>query len=318
MESTIVADIGGTNARFAIIKKDLNGTLSSHSVEIKPTREFSCFYDAFSSWLSTLNERPTTACIAVAGPVDGDQVTMTNLNWSISKAELRNRFAFQQVELINDFSAMACSLPHISEQHLSIVKKGNPIATANRLVIGPGTGLGVASLIPHKGRWIPISGEGGHANLPSSTDDEAAIIDALRHRGLLHAEAVLSGIGLVNLASAMADIEGTSHHYQQPSDIPTAAANGDEFAVKVLRRFHDFFASYAADCALITGARGGVYIAGGVFKYLSHYVNPERFQKRFSNKGAMTDYLKDIPVMAMSDEPHALIGAGAYMFDHLK
>jgi glucokinase len=227
----VIGDIGGTNARFAVAENGKYGELGH--VEVS---QYASLHDALTDYLKRRpgTKRPLAAALAIAGPVLGDVVALTNLSWRFSISELKESLALSTLNVVNDFAATAMSLPHLPKEDLFTVGPPCPEAVGTIGIIGPGTGLGVGGLLPDAGRWLPVAGEGGHATLPTVTPEEEAIVRILRSRwGHVSAERVLSGAGLVNLYEALCAIAGVTPSPMSPADVTDHAIRGtDPICVK--------------------------------------------------------------------------------------
>ena len=265
----IVADVGGTNVCFGLVT-GRNKTTSEYEIcqlWSQATEEFDSFESCLDAYIATINcQRPANACIAIAGPVTADHVQMTNLNWDFSVSGLSKQFGIERLEVLNDFGALAYSTLHVPTSDLCVIYAGTPIADAPRAVIGPGTGLGVAALIPTAGRWRPVTGEGGHMAF-APTKGKAAKILELVHKDMDYVcvETLLSGPGLARLHQALAVIEGRASDPLSPEQVTTHAVAGTDPACReTLDLFCHLLGRTAGDIALIYGARGGVYLGGGI------------------------------------------------------
>lgn len=302
----LLADIGGSNARFAL----LDGNAIT-DIRIFPTGGHDTLGGAA---LAYLDGRPVDrAALAVAGPVKNGAADLTNAGWSFSETSLSATFGDVPVRIVNDFVAQAMALPALRKGDLRAVGGGKEAAGAPKAVLGPGTGLGVAALVPTDGGWLPLATEGGHVTLPASNREEEAIIDRLRERfGHVSAERVVSGPGLLHLIRAITDISGVPVSYDTPEDVVAAAIRGrDPQAVRALGLFCDFLGTVAADLALSLGAAGGVYIAGGIVPKLGDAFADSGFRRRFEAKGRFSDYLSAIPTWVVTAENPAFVGLRA-------
>ena len=307
-ELRLIGDIGGTNARFAIAENGTYRGLKHLEVDRYPS-----LHDALSDYLSTLSpgERAHLAgALAIAGPVLGDKISMTNKAWSFSIEELKRSLNLTSLAVVNDFAANARAIPHLPRPSLFIVGPAIPEGKGNIGVIGPGTGLGVSALIPDGADWSLVAGEGGHATLAASNDEEAAIIQMLRKRwNHVSAERVLSGAGLVNLYEALCALNGVEPLMLSPADVTKRAMNrSDELCVKAFACFCEFLGGVAGDLALTVGALGGVYIAGGILLRFKDAFAASAFRQRFESKGRFAAMLEKIPTYLILEESPALIG----------
>ncbi len=304
----LIGDIGGTNARFAIAERGTYRQLRHLEVDRYPS-----LHDALFDYLKALPEAERTGLsgvLAIAGPVIGDKITMTNKAWSFSVAELKRSLNLLSLTVVNDFAANARAIPHIAPSGLLVVGPASPAAKGNIGVIGPGTGLGVSTLIPSGADWVLVAGEGGHATLAAANEEEEAIIHMLRKRwSHVSAERVLSGAGLVNLYEAICAIDGVEPLMLSPADVTKRAMNkSDDACVRAFARFCEFLGSVAGDLALTVGALGGVYIAGGILLRFKETFAASAFRQRFEAKGRFATMLARIPTYLILEESPALIG----------
>ncbi len=303
----VIADIGGTNARFAIAR---NGTFD-RLVHVEVAR-YTSLHDALMDYLDDLPPAmwPSQGAFAVAGPVLGDHIALTNLSWSFSVSALKQSLGLGTLKVFNDFAATAMAVPYLPEQDRFTIGPANADAQGPIGIIGPGTGLGVSSLVPHDGRWVMVAGEGGHVTLPASTKEESDIIAVLRRRwDHVSAERALSGSGLVNLYQAVCAIEGKTPQALTPANVTDHAVKGtDPECVKAFAHFCAMLGTVAGDLALTIGARGGIYIAGGILLRFKEAFAASAFRTRFEAKGRFADYTRDIPTQLMLEESPALLG----------
>jgi glucokinase len=253
--------------------------------------------------------------MGIANPITGDVVRMTNHHWSFSISGMQQQLGLARFNVINDFTALALALPSIPAGNLVQIGGQEAPAFAPKALIGPGTGLGVSGLLPTDqcDHWIPIAGEGGHTTLAAQTETEYRVIELIRQRyGHVSAERVLSGPGLVDLYLALRQI-----HKIEPVDVAGAAEitawalqDQDPLAQKSIEMFAGFLGSVAGDLALTLGARGGVYLGGGIVPRWLGWFETSNFRERFEAKGRFGVYLKDIPVWVINAaESPALLGA---------
>ena len=268
---------------------------------------------------------PPICALGIANPVTGDEVRMTNHHWSFSISEMQRSLGLEQFKVINDFTALALALPAIPDRNLVQVggTKDTTQSMAPKALIGAGTGLGISGLIPsHRSdHWLPISGEGGHATLAAQTDEEYRVIEIIRQRyGHVSAERVLSGQGLVDLYLALRQLQKKA-----PVDVTGAAEitawalqDKDPLALQSLEMFSGFLGSVAGDLALTLGARGGVYLGGGIVPRWLGWFETSNFRNRFEAKGRFSAYLKAIPVWVIhAQESPALLGAARSLNDQI-
>ena len=302
---TLLVEVGGTNTRCALSEGELK-----HICQFVNS-DYADLISVLSNYYSQFEgAKPKIALIAVAAPVTGARIHLTNLDWTIDSEELKQRFDFQEVTLFNDFTALACAVPFLQPTDLVTLQAGRRSKqSGNIAVIGPGTGLGTSGLVYHQGRWIPVSGEGGHVTLAASDDREVKIIAQLREQyEHVSAERVVSGPGLLTLYNLLSD----GPTAKVPQEIPNRASTGDAAANEALDLFFGFLGTVSADLALTLGARGGLYLAGGILPALRQALEQSRFLQRFSAKGRYASYLSDIPVLLIVAETPALEGLNRY------
>ncbi|MEJ2015924.1 MAG: glucokinase [Limibacillus sp.] len=309
----LVGDIGGTNARFGMVAEP-GATVAA--VEQLTCGDFPSLEKAVEAYLDGVGgERPKAACLAVAGPVTGDRVRFSNRGWDVSKRQLADSFGLEKAILINDFEALAHSLPELKAEQMEQLGSGLPLERAPKVVVGPGTGLGVAALVPCGDDWTAVSGEGGHVDLAAVEDLEIEVLKVVRgERGRVSAESLLSGPGLKRLYRALCTLQDLPPLPLEPEQIGDYALSGGDARHRLLCRnaaelFVSLFASFAGNLALTYGARGGVYIGGGVMGKLREFYSDLSFRQRFEAKGRMSDFLRAIPCFLITADTPALTGA---------
>jgi len=299
----LLSDVGGTNARFAVLDGGAIGPIEHLAVA-----RYARFGDALAAYLAG-KDKIGRAVFAVAGVVKGERCEMTNSPWVIDAGELRARFAFADVRLLNDFEAVAWALPQLAVEDLRQIGGGDPKPNALKLALGPGTGLGVAAYVPAHGGLV-LGTEGGHSSLPGGSEREDAVISALRRKfGHVSIERVLSGPGLVNLYQTIAAIDGVTVPERNSHDVREAAIAG---TCPVSRAALDLFCAWLGEVtgnfALSLGAQGGVYIGGGFVPKMRDELLNSQFRARFDSKGRMSDYVRAIPVYLIGHDDPAFIG----------
>lgn len=318
----LVADIGGTNTRYALVT---GIDADTGEFQITQGRIFlSADYDSFSMSLDTYLEtieglRPKNACIAIAGPVTDDIVELTNLKWQFSISKLKKRYGFNTLLVINDFAGLAYGVPHIPANDLFQIKPGIVDKKSSKVIIGPGTGLGVAALVPTESGYVPVPGEGGHVAIAPGSDIELELFKVLRQQQQhISAEELLSGAGLVNLYRNYAKLHQQPANNLTPAEVTQhALANSDALCVEAFATFLGLLGSYCGDLALIYGAKGGIYLGGGILPKIQPHIAESQFLNRFMNKGIMRKFVKDIPIYLITHRQPAFIGAAAWLADHL-
>jgi glucokinase, proteobacterial type len=308
----LVADIGGTNARFGLVRR-AGGP--PEAVAVLPGAEYDGLPDAVAAYLELYGGgvRPGAACLAIAGPVDGDRYRLTNAGWRGSIRDL----GLPESHLLNDFEALAFSLPFLAGDDLRPLGGPPPAARKVKAVLGPGTGLGVAGLVPAGDGWVPLPGEGGHVSAAAVTDLEMEVVRALRADGLgyVDAEHLISGPGLSRLHRGLALVDGVP-----PEDLSAAeivARTDDPRCVRTVEVFCGLLGAFAGNVALTLGARGGVYLGGGVLPRIADRVRASDFRRRFEANPILADYLASIATCLIVAEQPALTGAAAWLAQHL-
>ncbi len=307
----LVGDIGGTNARFAVT--DLGSwPLRIISPRTFPCARFESAEAAIDGYLHQLGrQRPRSAVIAVAGAVSGGEMSFTNGAWSLSEQTLISQ-GFSTARLINDFAAVALGAAAVSAEEWQTIGPELPPAKGKTIaVMGAGTGFGVAALVRDGERSLVMTTEGGHASFAPSDAVEMEILKILQRRfGRVSIERVLSGPGLRNLYSALAEYHGAPAEAPSPEEIARQAECGeDHYSVETLDRFCAIFGSVAGDFALGYGALGGVYLAGGIAPNILNHLAKSQFRKRFEQKGRFRAYMSKIPTGVILQPHAALLGA---------
>ncbi len=313
----LLADIGGTNARFGWVSE---AGAPPAAVETLPTAGHAGPAAAAQQYLGQLQRRlgpayrpPRAAAWAVATAVGGDEVRFTNSGWSFSRAAARAALGLDELLVLNDFEALALSLPRLQPQQLR--RFGGPdhgLPGAAMAVIGPGTGLGVAGLLPTRQGWVAVPGEGGHATLSAADDFDAAVLAAVRRLyPHVSAERLLSGIGLPVLHAAIAQVLGQpAAPVQHAGEVVEGALQaGDALCLRTIDSFCALLGSFAGNVALTLGARGGVYVGGGIVPRLGEHFFQSPFRQRFEAKGRFQPYLQAIPTALITDTLAALTGS---------
>ena len=306
----LVADIGGTNARFAIANLE---TLSLSDIRTFPTAEHATLADAIRAYLKDAPETVAHAGLAVAAPLREDTVKFTNAAWTFKQSTLAKEAGLEAAYVFNDFEAQAYALPVLSADELHSLHGGKAVENAPKVVLGPGTGLGVAGLVRSPSGWVPVPGEGGHQTFPAENERELALLERMRV-GLerLSVERVLSGPGLADLYRAIAASYGFSDAGLSPAKVEQLAIGGeDEMAVEALNFFVQWLGRFAGDMALVFGARGGIYLGGGIAPKMLSRLEQDDFRQAFERKGRMSPYVEAIPIHVIVSDYPGLKGAAA-------
>lgn len=295
----LIADIGATNARLALV--DDKG--QEVATEVFHTADFTGVPGLLGVYLDhrRASDHPRRAAIAIAAPITGDEVRMTNLDWSFSQLALKRGLGLSQLIVVNDFAAVAWGLPHLTAADLVKVGGGEGRPRAALATIGPGSGTGVGALVPSSDGWSVVAGEGGHATLAPTNDEEAQVAAWIRKEfGTCAIEHALSGPGLVNLYHALAEAAGRGRPTVEPADVTALAERGETLARKAREMFFALLGSTAGDLALTTGAQGGVFIAGGIVPRMLDAFAASAFRARFEAKGAYRGYMEAIPTYVIT------------------
>ena len=315
-KTLLVGDVGGTNARFAVARMvDGRPVLEHH--ESFPAERHPTFLEGVRAFIDGCEVKPSGGVIAVAGPVTDGAIDLTNSPWRVSEAEL-GTLGLQPVRLINDFEALAWGAPVVPDDQLESL--GGPAQgdeDAAIAVLGPGTGFGVSALVRDaQGRETAMPSEGGHACFAPGDEVEDEILRILRRRyDRVSIERLICGPGLLNMHRALAEIEGRETHIDDPAEITREALEeANSPCGHTLARFCAILGAVAGDIALTTGARGGVYIAGGIVPRILPFIKASPFRERFERKGRFSDYMAAIPTKVIMHKHAALLGSARVAF----
>lgn len=295
----VVADIGGTNARFALACDRKESGYEFDQITILQGADFPKFEEALAHFLASLNGiQPRHACVAIAGPVTGDHVSMTNLAWRFSKSDVKKQFNLDTFVVINDFAAFSMATSLVDVQRCQVVRQGVINPEGNKAALGPGTGLGIGGLVVEGGKYYPVASEAGHTNLPVATPFEAEILKAgLELFGYVSAETFISGPGFVNLYHAVCLVAGVKPRSYTPPDVTgLALEKKDGQCEKAMNAFFAFLGSVTSNVALNYSATGGVFFAGGILPRFYNELLDSAFMERFEEKGKMNHFVQDIPI----------------------
>ncbi|HEX2494542.1 MAG TPA: glucokinase [Steroidobacter sp.] len=306
----LIADIGGTNARFALLESG-----SPRDELVLACAAYPDLHTAIEHYLEAVGalagpRRPLEAALAIAGPITGDVVRMTNHAWRFSAAHTRQRLGLRRLIILNDFTALAMAVRHLPKHEIAAIGQGRPAPGSPIAVIGPGTGLGVSGLIPAGTHWIPLQGEGGHVTLSVMNEREMAVFRQLHQRfSHVSAERVLSGPGLVNLYAALCAIEGVVAQVLSPPDVTRRAQEGScRICIEALNIFCALLGTMTGNLVLTLGAFGGAYIGGGIVPELGSFFVNSAFRARFEDKGRYAHYLAEVPTYVIHSALPAFIG----------
>lgn len=300
----LIADIGATTSRCAILHMPGN---DMSAPQVYNNDDFSGIAELLTGFLATSDNTPLSCALAVAAPMLGNDIRMINRDWRINTENLGREFGFNDVRILNDFHAIAFALPAFDDSCRIEIGTTKNAQSGNISVLGPGSGLGMAAWIGDSENGVAMCGEGGHITIAARNDDEITIVEKFRrHYGHCSAERILSGSGLIALHHAMHDSEvATSEEITGNSDDADCAAT--------LHQFFSFLGSVAADLALITGAFGGVYIAGGIVPACITQLIASDFRSRFEDKHRYQEYMQAIPTYVVTDPFPGLTGLSAYV-----
>jgi glucokinase len=310
-ETFLVGDVGGTNCRLSLAQMG-GGRVQLSSPQRYKCADFPSAEAALDAYLESIEwEAPLgAAVIAIAGPINGGVVQSTNMHWRMAEAELHGHGA-RHVKLINDYTALALAVDHLRDEdvvHLGPVLAGSEHDTV--AVVGAGTGFGVGAFARGLGGGAVIATEGGHASFAPVDEVEIEILRILQRRfGRVSIERILSGPGLVNLRLALSEIEGQRPSDARSEDIVRDAEAGDALSQMALDRFCGIYGSVAGDIALTYGARGGVFIGGGIAPAIANHLRASAFRERFEDKGRFHDYLAAVPTRIITNPYAALLGS---------
>ncbi|WP_395660315.1 glucokinase [Aestuariivirga sp.] len=311
-ELALVGDIGGTNSRFGLVEP---GSTQLSRVAVQKNEKFASLEDSIAAYIQSqgLTEL-ASAAVAVAGPVDGEWVALTNRDWRFTRETLRAAARARKFRLLNDFEALALALPHLDGDDIVQIGGETPTKPAVKIVLGPGTGLGMATLAPlPEGGWMALPGEVGHISLPVQTREEFEWRETMTLPGVLfESEDAITGGGLLRMYRAVAEQPTLS----SPEDVLQAAlAKQDAAAVKTLDQFITWLARIAGDAAMTMQARGGVYLAGGIAPSIVETLKTGTFRTVFQEKGRLAHVMRPIPVYVIVEKFPAFKGCAAAIAD---
>lgn len=314
----LVADIGGTNIRIGITDNDGN----IDSLSVYQCNQYPSLSAVIRDYLveHQLEQCNIHACLAIACPVENDLIVMTNLPWEFSKSQLKQELNLKTLLLINDYTAIAHAIPLLSENQKVQIGQGNPIAGKPISICGPGTGLGVANLVSDNGKWISLSGEGGHVDFaPIDHVEQDLLRFLLTKYSHVSYEQLLSGLGIEQIYQGLAWARQIDAPLLNAQDISSKAlANECELCSEALLQFCKVLGSFAGNLALTLGSFGGVYIAGGIVPRFIEYFNNSEFRKRFEEKGRLSGFNQHIPTYVITESQPGILGAAAYLLQFNK
>lgn len=310
METVLAGDVGGTNARFVLFE---NGQFNQASLHSLPVDRHNDLADTIADYMAKTNcSALDKIALSVASTARyEDEMALTNCTVRFSVSGLVERFRLQGAHVINDFTAAALGVVSLPAEHLHVVHKGKPDASAPRAVLGPGTGLGVSGLVYSGDHWIPLQGQGGHVTAVVQTQRELSINNVLAEQfGHVSAERYLSGPGLVSVYNAICQLDNLPLQCESPTEITAKAIAAEcPACIEVMQLFCKLLGVVAGNLALTLGASGGIYISGGIVPRLGNYFLKSDFLAELHNKGRFSDFIADMPVWLVKSGEPALYGA---------
>lgn len=305
----LIADVGGTNSRVALLDRDGRIAFSRNY----RNQDFPALEDVLGRFLaSSAAGSPERAALAIAAPLAGEEIAMTNIGWRFRRDDIERITGAGELRLLNDFEALAYALPRLGASDVRQVGGGRAVPGATLAVIGPGSGLGVGTAAPHGDAWTAVGGEGGHVSLPVFSPEEAAIVaEHGEPNGHCSAERLLCGPGLVRIHRTVARRAGQPAETLAPHEITDRALHGDAIAARSFDLFCGWLGTVAGNLALTVGARGGVFIGGGIVPKMLDAFAQSPFRERFIAKGSYRAYVDAIPTSVILVENPAFIGLRA-------
>ena len=313
----VVADVGGTNSRFALVtaKDSKTGEFLIERQETYASADFESIEEAFLRYRDSLNGISIeNACLAVAGPVTGDNIKLTNLNWNFNVPKVKSALGLSNLLIINDFAAYAFAIQYLDASCFKTIKAGTGIKESPIAVLGPGTGFGTASLVSKNGHMNVHALEGGHMSLATNNALQSAIKENLSHKfNYVSIESVFSGSGLRYMYQAFNAVEGVEARKLSTAEISQCALDGsDQMCVRTLSLFCSWLGAVVGDFVLTLGATGGVYLCGGILPRIDKFLINSDFTSSFMAKTHMKFYLENIPVQLVVKGNSALLGCAGW------
>jgi len=309
----LIGDIGGTNARFALANTDNVGFTNPLTLQCA---DFSSSVAAMQHYLTSVGvSDPDTVCLAAAGPVINGSIKVTNNHWNLSAEEIRRDLGVERVKLLNDFEAIARSIPQIDEQYLEAIGQASqqdlPDGDFGVAIVGPGTGLGTGGLLRRDGHLIPVVGEGGHIGFAPKSKVQIEVFEVLRDKfERVCVERLISGSGIENIYWALHALRGEPRQELSAAEIFKAAeAGSDPAASDATQLFFEILGQVAGDIALVLGAQDGVYLAGGIVKRYPKMLHISGFRNAFESKGHHRSMMERIPTKLITYDEPGLLGA---------
>ena len=308
----LIGDIGGTNARFCLLDERSN---AMGDVTIVQTADYPTIDAAIEdAVLSKAPAMPRSTILAVAGPINGDEIPLTNCPWVVRPKDLLADLGFEDVMVINDFEAQALAVATLSDDHQIQIGRGTAKPGHSKVVLGPGTGLGVAGLVHALDAWIPVPGEGGHVDLGPRSDRDLEIFPHIeRIEGRVSAEQILCGRGLVNLYRAICTADGVAPKFTDPAAVSNHGLSGeDQQAAEAVSLFAVYLGRVAGDMAVVFMAKGGVYLGGGIPQKILPALKKPGFREAFEDKAPHEELMATIPTFVVTHPLAALAGLSAF------
>lgn len=319
ISSWLLADIGGTNVRFAIQHAD--GRQSDERVF--QCADYPDVIAAIRAYFSSqaITVVPQAAAFAVAGPPDDVYMSLTNQGWTFYTRDVCEAFGFSSLKIINDFTAVALAVPELAADDVVQIGSGTPKPGRPIVVLGPGTGLGVSTLVPANDPPFIIltNNEGGHFTIPPMTARESDVLQVLReHFNHVSAERVISGPGLLSIYQALCALDGVVAEHHSPAAVAEAGLRETHcLAHEAIDMFCAFLGTAASNVCITVGGYGGVYLAGGILPKFGAFFFQSRFRKRFETKGRFSNYLETTPTYMITHPLPAMLGLKAFVLKGL-
>jgi len=307
----LIADVGGTNIRLALLKDGVQSQLECFKCD-----DYDSLEEVVAHYLANKKTISVThACFGIAGPVHESTFTMTNLGWTFSVASLKAKLGFEYVYFINDYTAISMSIPQLGKDQLHVMHDVAGKDDQPRIICGPGTGLGLAHLIKVDDYYECLSGEGGHVDFSPNNLRQLKVLETLMAKfEHVSVERLLSGQGIVNIYQALAYVDKVDPQIFDASQISQRfIKRNDALCIETMELFCDVLAQFLGNMVLSTGAFGGVYIAGGIVPRIIDIIDLPRFITTYSNKGRFKDYVLKAPVYLITEAQPGLIGASVYL-----
>lgn len=308
----LIGDIGGTNARFAIL---IDSYAEPKEFPVVQTADFATIDQAIQTMiLDRTSIQPRSAVLAVAGPVDGDEIHLTNCPWVVRPKVMSTELGLHDIVVLNDFEAQALAVVALGEEHMVKIGPGTPEPSASRVVLGPGTGLGVAGLVHALRTWIPVPGEGGHMDMGPRTKRDFEVFPHIETiEGRISGEQLLCGRGLVNIYHAIGKADKVATPFTTPAEITGAALDkSDRVASEAVSMFCTCLGRVAGDLALVFMSRGGVYLTGGIAQKIVPLLQSSGFRAAFEDKAPHSALMRAMPVYVITHPMAALSGLAAF------